>query len=82
MIPLFFATHHPNYARWMSRYHLNLMNMEHAHPGIRDVFDAGALSIRRASKSFARSAVDLTLEQTVNKDAASRQGVLPHLRKM
>ena len=74
MIPLFFATHRPNYARWMSRYHLNLMNMEHTHPGIRDVFDAGALSIRRTSKSFARSAVDLTLEQTVNKDAASRHG--------
>lgn len=74
MIPVFFACHRPNYARWITRYHLNLLNMELTHPGIRQVFDAGALSIRRTSKSFSRSAVDLTLEQTINRDAASRQG--------
>ena len=74
MIPVFFACHRPNYARWITRYHLNLLNMERTHPGICEVFNAGALSIRRSSKSFARNAVDLTLEQTINRDAASRQG--------
>ena len=74
MIPVFFACHRPNYARWITRYHLNLLNMERTHPGICEVFNAGALSIRRTSKSFARNAVDLTLEQTINRDAASRQG--------
>ena len=54
-------------------YLLNLINMEHSHPGIRPIFEGVALSIRRTSKSFSRSAVDLTLEQTVNRDAASRQ---------
>ena len=52
---------------------MNLINMEHSHPGIRPIFEGGTLSIRRTSKSFSRSAVDLTLEQTVNRDAASRQ---------
>ena len=33
----------------------------------------GALSIGRTSKNFSRVAVDMTLEQTINKDAASRQ---------
>lgn len=37
-------------------------------------FEGGAVSIRRTQKSLSRTAVDLTLEQTVNKDAASRQG--------
>ena len=70
MLSVFFATHRPNYARWMTRYLLNLIN---SHPGIRPIFEGGALSIRRTSKSFSRTAVDLTLEQTANSDAASRQ---------
>jgi len=40
MCPMFFATHKPNYARWMSLYHLNLLNMEASHPGIRTNFEA------------------------------------------
>ncbi len=37
----------------------------------REIMEAGAMSIRRTKKSYARSSVDLTLEQTVNKYAAS-----------
>jgi len=40
-------------------------------PRARDILKAGAMSIRRTKKSYARSAVDMTLEQTVNKYAAS-----------
>ena len=57
----------------MSLYHLNLLNMDMTHPGIRSSFQGGALSIRRTRHTFSRSAVDITLEQTVNRDAASRQ---------
>ncbi len=70
--PIFFATHRPNYARYTTRYQLNMINMDSTHEGIRANFEGGALSIRRTSKSFSRCAVDLTLEQTINKDAASR----------
>jgi len=71
---MFFSTHEPNYARSMSLYHLNLLNMEEMHPGIRTNFEAGVLSVRRTRHSFYRSAVDITLEeQTVNRGAASRQ---------
>ena len=45
MCPVFFATQRPNYARWMTRYHLNLLNMEQTHEGIRTVFEDGAFSI-------------------------------------
>ncbi len=72
MCPLFFATHKPNYARWMSLYHLNLLNMEKTHPEIRTSFEGGAPSVHRTRHSFSRSAVDITLEQTVNRDAAFR----------
>ncbi|MCG7875152.1 MAG: hypothetical protein N0C90_02335 [Candidatus Thiodiazotropha endolucinida] len=72
MCSIFFATHRPNYARWMTKYHLDLVNIDETHPGARAMLEAGALSVRRTDKPFSRSPVDLTLEQTVNADAASR----------
>ena len=51
MCLIFFATHRPNYVRWMTKFHLNLMNMDYTHEGIRAVFEGGALSIRRTGKS-------------------------------
>jgi hypothetical protein len=72
MCPIFFAGNRHNYARWMVRYYLNLVNMENTHPGIRRILQNGALSVTRSSHSFSRTPVDITLEQTVNADAASR----------
>ena len=73
MRPSFFAGNRPNYARWMVRYHMNLMNVDKTHPGVKQMLEDGALSIRRTNKSFSRAAVDITQEQTVNADAASRK---------
>ena len=72
MCPLFFTTSRPNYARWMVRYYLNLLNVDQTHPGVKQILAGGDLSIRRTNKTFSRTAVDLTLEQTINADAASR----------
>ena len=72
MCGLFFAAGRHNYSKWMVRYVLNLANIDSTHPGIRFSLENGGLSIRRSSKSFARNPVDMTLEQTINADAASR----------
>ena len=72
MAPLFFATSHPNYARWMVRYYLNLMNVNETHPGVREMLEDGALSVGRTGRRFSRVPVDLALEQTINADAASK----------
>lgn len=48
------------------------MNMDVTHPGVRDVFTEGGVSIRRIDKHFFRIPVDLAPEQTVSRDAASR----------
>ena len=37
-----------------------------------EILKAGAFDIRRTKKSCARSDIDLTLEQTVNRDIASQ----------
>jgi len=38
MCSIFFATSRPNYSRWMVRYHLNLLNIDTTHPGIRETW--------------------------------------------
>ena len=47
------------------------MAMEETNPGITECFDEGIISIQRTGKPFSSSAIDLTLEQTMNKDAAN-----------
>ena len=46
--------------------------MSNTQTGIRAIPENSALTTRRSSKLFARNAVDITLEHTVNADAASR----------
>ncbi|KAL2091652.1 hypothetical protein ACEWY4_013915 [Coilia grayii] len=69
---LFFACNRPNYARWMVRYFLNLANVDKTHPGLRNILENGALTVNRTGMPFSRAAADLTLEQSLNADAASR----------
>ena len=57
----------------MTKYQLDLLNIDSTHPGLRELLsDDGLFSVRRTNKQFSRLPVDLTLEQTVNADAASR----------
>ena len=71
-IALFFSTNRTFYSRWLTMYQLDLLNAEDTHPGIRQLLDSGGFSVRRSDNDFARLPVDLTLEQIVNRDAASR----------
>ena len=72
IIDLFFATNHLNYSRWLTKFQLDLVNLEESHPGLRKILEEGAFTVRRTEHAFSRVPVDLTLEQTVNADAASR----------
>jgi len=45
--------------------------MQDTHPGIEEMFENGAISVRRTNKKFSATAIDITLEQTINADAAS-----------
>ena len=66
---LFFALNHHNYARWMVRYHHNLMKLSSTHPDVLDEFKNGLFSIHRTEKSFSGSPINPTLEQIINADA-------------
>ena len=61
-----------NYSHWLSKFQLDLLNIDGTHLGLRDILENGVFSVRRTPHQFSRCPVDLTLEQTVNADAASR----------
>ena len=66
---IFFSTNHQNYAKWMTRYSLELLNLN---PPLRRMLLNGGLSIRRSSHHFCRVGVDMALEQTINAEAKNR----------
>lgn len=75
---LFFMVNQPNYARWCVKYYDNLQSVEETHPGLEEDFKSGCFGIKRTDKSFSRIPIDLTLEQTINADAAKRLSGIAH----
>ena len=72
---LFFALNRTNYARWGSLYLEKLSQLGSA---AMDVLQAGAFSTRRKNKAYSRSTIDLTFEQTTNRNAASAAAGVVH----
>ena len=63
----------------MVQHHNNLLRLNESHPDIK--FQNGGFGVKRTSYNFSRSPIDLTLEQTVNADAASqRTGIGAYLQ--
>ena len=54
----------------MVQYHNKLLRWNESHPVINDDFQNGGFGVER---TFSRSPIDLTLEQTVNADSASQR---------
>ncbi|GFX70018.1 uncharacterized protein TNCV_340451 [Trichonephila clavipes] len=67
---LFFAVNQPNYARWCVKYLGNLNKVDETHPGLKNDFMNGCFGIKRTDKPFSSIPIDLTLEQTINAEAA------------
>ena len=57
----------------MVQHHNNLLRLNESHPDINHDFQNGGFGVKRTSKTFSRSPIDLTLEQTVNADAESQR---------
>lgn len=74
---LFFTFNHQNYSRWLIVYHDKLLRLKDSHPHIYREFKDGCFSLKRTPKPFSRIPIDLTLEQTINADAAcQRSGII------
>lgn len=68
---LFFIFNQQNYSRYLVKYHDNLLNVEHTHPDVFVELKKG-IGIKRTDNGCAALPQDLTLEQTINADAANK----------
>ena len=75
LCPLFFSYDHPNYARYTTMYLVSMLNLDKTHPGAEELIKHG-LSVKRSHVNSSRNAVDITIEQTVNRHAKSKGGII------
>ena len=73
---LSFIFNQMNDARWLVWYHNALLNVDETHPGLKNDLLIG---VKRTDKPFSKIPLDLTLEQTINADAARRLTGIMHL---
>ena len=69
----FFPLNHYNYAKWITKYHQNLMSISITHPEVQSEFRNGCFSLKKTKKCFSSGPIDLGLDQTINADAASQR---------
>ena len=70
---IFFALNQPNYARWLTKWHDDMLNVDKTHPGLKSNFLSGSFNIKRATKDFSAQPMDYVLETTHNADAANHK---------
>ncbi|KAJ8670310.1 hypothetical protein QAD02_001569 [Eretmocerus hayati] len=75
---VFFAFNHQNYARYLSLYHDNLMNIDHTHPGLKATM-IRSLGVRRNDKDFGKQDYDYVLETTINNESANKMTGTRHI---
>ena len=76
MAPLFFIMDHQNYARYLTAYVASLDQIDCSHPQASHHLRECALSVTRSKYKASGTAVDQTIEQTINKHAKSAGGVV------
>ena len=76
MCPIFFSMDQQNYARYLTVYIILLLNLDVSHPGAKDLLKEKGFSVCRSTVPASRVAVDITIEQTINRQAKSRGGII------
>ena len=76
LCPLFFSYDHSNYARYTTIYCLVLLNLDPKHPGLKDLLKRNGFSVNGSGVPTSRNAVDITIEQTINRHATSHRGII------
>ena len=73
---MFFAYDHTNYARYVPVYLIILLNLSDTHPGCKELLEQNGFSVPRSSVPCSRNAVDITIEQNINRHAKSQGGII------
>ncbi|KAK3732160.1 hypothetical protein RRG08_026542 [Elysia crispata] len=73
---------HHNYARYLTVYFISLLNLSDSHPGAESLLRNNGFSVCRSDVPASRTAVDLTIEQTINRHAKTRGGIVGFSRSL
>ena len=73
---LMFSADHINYARYLTLQYHQLMTPHERHPHAVDLMRANGFSVARSNTPGASCAIDLTIEQTINRSAKTPGGVV------
>lgn len=76
LCPLLFMMDHQNYAKYVTLYCLSLMIISASNPEAEFLLRNGGFSVNRSNFPNCRTAVDLTIEKTINKHAKTRGGII------
>ena len=76
---LFLAFNQQNYARWLTRYHDNLLQVSQTHPGLLEIMQKNGIGVKRTPKPHSTQPIDLILEETINLDAANSITGISHI---
>jgi len=82
MCPLIFASDRLNYARYLPVYCTQLSHLMSDCPEAYDLLKANGLSVCRSSVPACRNAVDITIEQTINRSAKTAGGIIGFSRNI
>ena len=77
MLPLFYFVYdRHNYARYATVHLISILNLNSTHPGAEELLHQNGFSASRSDVPSSRYAVDITIEQTINKHAKSHRGIV------
>ena len=76
LLPWYFAYDRQNYARYLPVYWLHMINLPKTHPEAHEYLSNGGFCVQRSSNKFSQSAVDQTIEQTLNRDTKTKGGII------
>ena len=82
MCDLLFSSDHLNYAKYLPLCNMTFAILDKTHPGARKMFEDGGLSVARSSVTCSRIPVDQTIEQTINRSAQTRGGIIGFSRNV
>ena len=73
---LLFSADHLHYARYLPVYYYQLLNLPMTHPGAEQLLRDNGFSVARSDVPASRNAVDITIEQTINRSAKTSGGII------
>ena len=79
LCPLLFCMNNHNYAKYLSLYYVMLLNLPEE---AKSLIENRGFSVSRSDVPAGRCSIDMTIKQTINKDAKTRGGIIGFSRSL